>query len=84
MKNTYCSKILRIFTAFLPSAKNKVGKCIRCGSCCKLPNKCLFLIYERGIANCLIYPIRPLNCRKYPRNEKEYMTKHKCGFRFKK
>ncbi|MBW3002639.1 YkgJ family cysteine cluster protein [Candidatus Woesearchaeota archaeon] len=85
MKNNYWSKFIRTLTCLLPVSKNRTGKCINCGECCKLPNKCIFLRYDKnGKSSCLIHPIRPLNCRKYPRTEKEYITKETCGFSFQK
>jgi Fe-S-cluster containining protein len=82
-KNTWLAKIKRTFTAFLPVDKNRRGQCIRCGRCCRLPNDCPFLkIKEDGNAVCLIYLIRPLNCRKYPRTKDEWLTSDVCGFRF--
>lgn len=82
--NTWGAKIKRTFTSILPVDKNRQGKCLRCGDCCKLPNVCRFLAYrEDGSYYCKIHEIRPLNCRKYPRTEKEQITA-KCGYSFKK
>jgi hypothetical protein len=36
----------------------------------------------RGKFYCSIYLIRPLNCRKYPRTESEFITADTCGYRF--
>lgn len=83
MENNWQSKIYRTFTSILPLDKNRVGKCINCGECCKLPNECRFLRYKKdGTSHCSIHNIRPLNCRKYPRTEKEQITKNTCGFKF--
>lgn len=83
-KNTWDAKIRRIFTSFLPISKNRGGKCLHCGECCKLPNVCPFLRYKNNKkAYCIIYPIRSLNCRKYPRTESEFITKDMCGYYFK-
>ncbi|MBW2973810.1 YkgJ family cysteine cluster protein [Candidatus Woesearchaeota archaeon] len=77
-------KIKRFLTAFLPVDKNRTGKCNRCGACCMLPFKCPFLRFdENNKAKCLIYLIRPPMCRKYPRTDKEHITKDTCGFGFK-
>lgn len=82
-RNTWSAKIKRTFTSVLPVAKNRTGKCIDCGECCKLPNLCPFLKFKsNGKSYCSIYPIRPLNCRKYPRTESEHITKDTCGFKF--
>ncbi|MBN1795059.1 MAG: YkgJ family cysteine cluster protein [Sedimentisphaerales bacterium] len=84
-KNTWSAKLKRTVTAFLPVDKSRRGSCIRCGACCMLPAKCLFLDFdENHKAVCKIYPIRPLNCRKYPRNESEHITTETCGHTFKK
>ena len=83
MENNWTSKLVRILTSILPVAKNRVGNCINCGECCKLPNKCIFLRYKKdGASYCAIHPIRPLNCRKYPRTKKEHTTQQTCGFKF--
>lgn len=84
MKNNYWAKFIRTLKCFLPVSKNRIGECINCGECCKLPKKCFFLRYKKdGKSYCLIHPIRLLNCRKYPRTEKEHITKETCGFSFK-
>lgn len=83
MENTWGAKLRRTLTCFLPVAKNRRGKCIGCGACCKLPNKCPFLRFKQnGKSYCAIYPIRPLSCRKYPRTESEHITKETCGYWF--
>ena len=82
-KNTWVAKLKRTFTAFLPVAKNRKGQCNRCGACCKLPNVCPWLRYDaEGKSKCIIYPIRPLNCRKYPRTPSEHITTDSCGLYF--
>ncbi|MHA1476057.1 MAG: hypothetical protein ACTSRX_01875 [Promethearchaeota archaeon] len=83
MKNNWFGRFIRCFTAFLPRDKNREGECLRCGACCKLPNVCPFLRYdENNKSRCIIYLIRPMNCRVYPRNENEHLTKETCGFSF--
>jgi len=82
-KNNYTAKFKRAFTAVLPIAKNRTGKCANCGACCKLPTQCPFLKYKpSGESYCQIYKIRPLNCRKYPRTENESVVENTCEFRF--
>ncbi|MEI7904612.1 MAG: hypothetical protein WCI43_04255 [Candidatus Firestonebacteria bacterium] len=84
MKNTWSAKAYRTLTCLLPPAKNRAGKCIQCGKCCSLPNKCPFLkVKADGSAHCVIHVIRPLNCRKYPRTKKEHITPETCGYTFK-
>lgn len=82
--NNWRSKIKRIFTSILlPVAKNRKGKCRNCGKCCKLPKVCRFLKFKKNSKSfCSIYSIRPLNCRKYPLNKFELLTKDTCGYRF--
>lgn len=83
-KNTWGSKLKRTLTAVLPVSKKRGGSCIRCGECCKLPNKCFFLRQkDDGSYYCTIHKLRPLNCRKYPRVENEFITKDTCGYSFR-
>ncbi len=82
-QNTWKAKFLRFFTAFLPIAANRIGQCKRCGECCKLPNICPFLAYDKDdLAVCKVYSLRSLSCRKYPRTDLEHLTKATCGFSF--
>lgn len=82
--NTWGAKLKRTITAFLPVAKNRTGKCGNCGRCCYLPIRCPFLKDRKNEKSyCSIYKIRPLNCRKYPRTEKECLTKGSCSYFFK-
>ncbi len=78
MKNTWLAKIRRNLTSFLPISKKRKGQCINCGVCCSLPNKCFFLRNN----HCVIYKIRPLTCRKYPRTKAEFITPETCGYYF--
>lgn len=82
-KNTWSAKAKRTVTCVLPVSKKRRGRCVNCGACCKLPNVCRFLRYaDDGKQYCSIYMIRPLNCRKYPRTESEFITQETCGFSF--
>lgn len=82
-RNTWLARTKRSITAILPVSKKRRGKCVGCGACCKLPNTCPFLKYKPdGKSHCAIYAIRPLNCRKYPRTESEFITADTCGFKF--
>lgn len=82
-KNTWAAKVKRTFTSVLPVSKRRRGRCVHCGACCKLPSVCPFLRTNgHGQSHCGIYPLRPLNCRKYPRTESEHITAETCGFRF--
>jgi len=81
-KNTWGQKLKRTITSFLPIDSARKGTCNRCGECCKLPNVCPFLGFDsENLAICKIYPIRPLNCRKYPRTKDEQVC-FSCGFYF--
>jgi len=83
MNNNYASKVIRTITSVLPVQKGRRGLCVRCGYCCKLPNPCLFLDYDKeNKAICKAYKFRPLNCRKYPRSKKEHITEEICGYYF--
>jgi len=81
-RNTWRDKVKRTFTSVLAVAKNRKGKCLSCGKCCRLPNICPFLKFKDNKSYCLIYPARPMNCRKYPRTENEHIFNESCGFRF--
>jgi len=82
-KNTWSAKVRRTFTSVLAVSEDRKGRCVRCGACCKLPNVCLFLRYDAGGKSyCAVYPLRPLNCRKYPRTESEFITAETCGYTF--
>jgi Fe-S-cluster containining protein len=82
-RNTWAAKLKRTFTAILPVSKDRKGRCINCGACCRLPNVCWFLRYKAdGSSYCSVYSIRPLNCRKYPRTESELVTPDSCGHHF--
>jgi hypothetical protein len=82
-RNTWGARLRRTMTSVLPVSSRRRGQCRHCGACCKLPNVCPFLKTDRnGQVYCIIYPVRPLNCRKYPRTESEHITKDTCGFYF--
>jgi len=78
-------KILRFATSlFLPVDPNRTGKCLRCGACCRFLFRCPFLREVRGSPGqyrCAAYPIRPPQCRKYPRSKREQIHQP-CGYRF--
>ena len=84
VKNNLIAKLKRTATSVLPVAKNRGGQCANCGACCHLPFRCPFLKEKNGKTYCSVYKVRPLNCRKYPRTEKEWLTKNSCGYHFKK
>jgi Fe-S-cluster containining protein len=82
-KGSIKAKFKRLLTSFMPISYNRNGTCISCGACCNLPYRCIFLRYQSdGRSFCAIYPIRPMNCRKYPRTLSEFLTADTCGYRF--
>ncbi len=78
-------KTRRFFTSLLlPVDKGRRGSCLNCGACCKFVVECPFLKEaegKQGSTYCKIYPLRPLQCRKYPRSKKEQIHQP-CGYRF--
>lgn len=77
------AKAKRTISSVLPISERRMGECVNCGRCCRLPNVCPFLRYRPdGSSYCKIYQLRPLSCRKYPRTESEFITADTCGFRF--
>ncbi|MBW8040353.1 MAG: hypothetical protein FVQ85_10170 [Planctomycetes bacterium] len=82
-RNDWTARIKRTCTSVLPVSKRRQGECVHCGACCRLPNVCPFLKSgEDEKSSCSIYTIRPLNCRKYPRKESEFITADTCGHTF--
>lgn len=82
-ENTWTAKAVRTANCVFPVSSKRTGKCVSCGKCCELPIPCPFLAYNKeNKSYCLIYDFRPLNCRKYPRNEDEFITKDSCGYKF--
>ena len=69
----------------LPVDKNRAGKCLNCGACCVFLVECPFLRPAKdggGQSRCVIYPVRPLQCMKYPRTRQEQIHQP-CGYYFK-
>jgi len=82
-RNTWGAKFKRTLTSLLPPAINRGGGCANCGACCSLPARCPFLKYNaEGRSFCSIHFLRPMNCRKYPRTQEEFITEDTCGYRF--
>ena len=45
--------------------------------------RCVFLkSNSKGKNCCMIQKYKPLQCKKYPRTKKEWMTQKSCGYRF--
>ena len=81
-KPSILGKVHRFFTAFLPVDERRTGTCIRCGRCCT--NCKLLMFNDDSSTYCSIRKIRPIQCRKYPRTEKEQFTQSTCGYKFGK
>jgi len=87
-------KLRRFFSFVLayPLVKKKLarrkGHCTRCGACCRLPEKCMFLVMENGKARCRVYRFRPPNCRIFPIDERDLEDRNRveprrpCGYYF--
>lgn len=84
----------RFFTTWLfpryveRSLAMRRGDCNRCGLCCQLVVKCVFLRYEDGLAACGCYEKRPPNCSKFPVNQADIDDVNRiaphapCGYSF--
>ena len=75
-------RIHRFFTAFLSVDKRRSGQCVRCGMCCIKTGCKILELDSDGNHRCPIRKYRPLQCRKYPRTEKELFTQSTCGYKF--
>ena len=85
----------RFFTTWLlpkyveQSIAMRQGDCNRCGLCCQLVVKCVFLRYAEGLASCARYDSRPGNCSKFPMNQADIDDVNRiaphapCGYSFK-
>ena len=70
--------------------EKRLGACIRCGTCCRLPFKCSFLKADSsGTLGCSVYPLRPPNCRVFPVDGRDIRERdliaggRACGYSFK-
>ena len=84
-RGPFKGKVKRFATSLvLPVDKNRSGVCSNCGACCRFLVDCPFLRPSKenpGTFRCIVYLVRPLQCRKYPRTEQEQIH-HPCGYRF--
>lgn len=84
-KGPFKGKVKRLATSLvLPVDKSRTGECLNCGACCRFLVNCPFLRPvegSQGACRCIVYPIRPLQCRKYPRTRQEQIH-HPCGYYF--
>jgi len=84
-KDTFRAKVKRTFFSVLPVSRGRRGSCRHCGACCALVFTCpAYYVDEKGNSRCHIYKFRPLNCRKYPRTRREWLTEQTCGYWFEK
>ena len=71
------------------SVAMRQGDCNRCGICCQLVVKCVFLRFEDGLAACGRYENRPPNCSQFPIDQADIEEVNRiaphapCGFSFK-
>lgn len=79
IKNGLTQKFKRVYFAYRNKniESKRLGNCLRCGKCCKLPFRCIFYFKNR----CLIYKFRFKPCRVYPARRSEILKG--CGFWFK-
>lgn len=75
--NEIITKSRQLLECLLPIDKNRVGECQQCGRCCKLVMKCIFFRNNK----CIIYKIRPPQCRKSPRTSR-YLKEGCPGYSF--
>ena len=70
------------------SIERRVGECIRCGACCRLPFRCQLLRDNGTATECILHKHRPPNCRLFPIDEKDLADRNvispyrSCGFQF--
>lgn len=72
------------------NAAMRQGDCNRCGMCCQLVVKCVFLRFEEdGLASCGRYASRPPNCSQFPIDQADIDEVNRiaprgtCGFSFR-
>jgi uncharacterized protein len=84
-KGPFKGKAKRFATSLVLSVdKTRTGNCLNCGACCRFLVDCPFLKPVEGdkeAYRCMIYRIRPLQCRKYPRTKEEQIHQP-CGYEF--
>lgn len=68
----------------MKNLKLREGICNKCGKCCMIVYKCPFVKEKDGNFICLIYKLRPLQCRAFPINKYDLKDiGFKCSFQFK-
>jgi len=89
-------KVRRFCLAYTPEGrayinrmrKRRRGECKRCGYCCLLVHRCVFLKRENGMAVCTIHRLRPANCSIFPVDSRDIADRDQlaphlpCGFFF--
>ncbi len=92
----FSGKVRRFFLAYTLQGRNYIrrmaqkrrGKCVRCGACCRLVHRCMFLRMENGVAICAIHNLRPGNCRIFPVDHRDVADRDlvlpnvPCGYTF--
>ena len=62
-------------------SEKRKGECERCGACCKLGLRCLWL---DGDNHCTRYETRPTQCRKFPIDQRDIDEVPQCGHYFER
>jgi len=68
--------------------ERRAGECARCGACCRLVHRCIFLKMDNGLAVCTIHKYRPANCRVFPVDLRDLADRNliapdiPCGYYF--
>ncbi len=67
-----------------PLLARRHGECRRCGACCKIAFRCVFLKTDQeGNSRCRIYGLRFTQCRLFPlRAEDQVGLERQCGYSF--
>lgn len=66
-----------LMESFLPIRGGRKGNCRRCSNCCTFFSFRCPMLWGN---TCIIYRIRPLQCRKFPRTEKDLRLVKNCGY----
>jgi Fe-S-cluster containining protein len=67
-----------------PLLARRQGECRRCGACCKIAFRCVFLkTDEEGKPSCRIYGLRFEQCRLFPLHPEDLIgLEDQCGYSF--
>ncbi len=70
------------------SIARRRGECLRCGACCRLGFRCVWLRRNGSTTECRFHDLRPPNCRLFPIDERDLADRdlilpHRpCGYSF--